>query len=33
LLTSTVAQSIESHVMGFMAERSRKENLVMDVSV
>lgn len=31
LLTSTASQSIESHIMGFMAERSRKENLVMDV--
>jgi predicted dehydrogenase len=30
-LTSTIAQSIESHVMGFMAERSRAENRVMDV--
>jgi predicted dehydrogenase len=33
LLTSTIAQSIESHIMGFMAERSRAENKVMDVEV
>ena len=33
LLTSTISQSIESHLMGFMAERSRAESLVMDVRV
>lgn len=32
-LTSTIAQSIESHIMGFMAERSRAESKVMDVRV
>jgi hypothetical protein len=31
LLTSTIDQSIESHVMGFMAEESRKHKKVMDV--
>jgi Oxidoreductase family, NAD-binding Rossmann fold/Oxidoreductase family, C-terminal alpha/beta domain len=31
LLSSPIAQSIESHIMGFMAERSRKEKRVMDV--
>lgn len=31
LLTSTIDQSIESHVMGFMAEESRKTKKVMDV--
>lgn len=31
LLTSTIDQSIESHVMGFMAEESRKKKRVMDV--
>lgn len=31
LLTSTIDQSIESHVMGFMAEESRKRKRVMDV--
>jgi predicted dehydrogenase len=33
LLTSTIDQSIESHVMGFMAEESRKTKMVMDVKV
>ena len=31
LLTSTIDQSIESHIMGFMAEKSRKTKNVMDV--
>lgn len=31
LLSSPIGQSIESHIMGFMAERSRKENQVMSV--
>lgn len=31
LLTSTIDQSIESHVMGFMAEESRKNKKIMDV--
>lgn len=31
LLTSTIDQSIESHVMGFMAEESRKTKNVMDI--
>ena len=31
LLTSTIDASIESHVMGFMAEESRKQNKVMQV--
>lgn len=31
LLTSTIDQSIESHVMGFMAEESRKNKKVMDI--
>lgn len=33
LLTSTIAASIESHVMGFMAEESRKEKVVREVRV
>lgn len=33
LLTSTIDQSIESHIMGFMAEKSRKNNKVMDVKL
>lgn len=33
LLTSTIDQSIESHVMGFMAEQSRKEFKVMDIKM
>ncbi len=31
LLTSTIDASIESHVMGFMAEESRKTKKVMEV--
>jgi hypothetical protein len=31
LLTSTIDQSIESHVMGFMAEESRATKKVMDI--
>jgi hypothetical protein len=31
LLTSTLDASIESHIMGFMAERSRMENKIMDI--
>ncbi len=31
LLTSTIDQSIESHIMGFMAEESRKTRKVMEV--
>jgi hypothetical protein len=33
LLTSTIDQSIESHVACFMAERSRLEGKVMGVGV
>jgi len=33
LLTSTIDESIESHVMGFMAEESRKKNKVMDIKM
>ena len=33
LLTSTIDQSIESHIMGFMAEKSRKTKKVMNVKV
>lgn len=33
LLTSTIDASIESHVMGFAAEKSRKENKVVDISM
>jgi hypothetical protein len=33
LLTSTIDQSIESHVMGFMAEESRATNLVKEVKL
>jgi predicted dehydrogenase len=33
LLTSTIDESIESHIMGFMAEESRKTSKVMKVSV
>jgi len=33
LLTSTIDASIESHVMGFMAEESRKNNKVMAVKL
>jgi hypothetical protein len=31
LLTSTIDESIESHIMGFMAEESRKNNKVMAI--
>jgi len=33
LLTSTIDQSIESHIMGFMAEKSRKTKKVVDVKM
>lgn len=33
LLTSTIDASIESHIMGFMAEESRKTGKVMDVKI
>ncbi|WP_205503762.1 Gfo/Idh/MocA family protein [Rufibacter psychrotolerans] len=33
LLTSTIDESIESHIMGFMAEESRKRNKFMEVKV
>ncbi|WP_017257721.1 Gfo/Idh/MocA family protein [Pedobacter arcticus] len=33
ILTSTIDDSIESHIMGFMAEESRKTNKVMDIKV
>lgn len=33
LLTSTIDQSIESHIMGFMAEESRKTKMVMDITM
>ncbi|MBP6004098.1 MAG: Gfo/Idh/MocA family oxidoreductase [Pyrinomonadaceae bacterium] len=33
LLTSTIDQSIESHIMGFMAEKSRKTKQVMDIKM
>jgi predicted dehydrogenase len=33
LLTSTIDESIESHIMGFMAEESRKNNKVMDIKL
>lgn len=33
LLTSTIDQSIESHIMGFMAEESRKTKKVMDIKM
>ncbi len=33
LLTSTIDQSIESHIMGFKAEESRKNNKVMNVMI
>lgn len=33
LLTSTIDASIESHVMGFMAEESRKQKKVMEVKL
>jgi predicted dehydrogenase len=33
LLTSTIDQSIESHIMGFMAERSRLEGKIMEIKM
>ncbi|HEY4651120.1 MAG TPA: Gfo/Idh/MocA family oxidoreductase [Pontibacter sp.] len=33
LLTSTIDASIESHIMGFMAEESRKRNKIMDIKM
>ena len=33
LLTSTIDASIESHLMGFAAEQSRKENKVVEIKV
>jgi predicted dehydrogenase len=33
LLTSTIDESIESHIMGFMAEESRKKNKIMDITL
>ena len=33
VLTSTIDNSIESHIMGFMAEESRKTNKVMDIKI
>jgi predicted dehydrogenase len=33
LLTSTIEESIESHIMGFMAEESRKKNKIMNIVV
>ncbi len=33
LLSSTIDQSIESHIMGFMAEKSRKNGKVMDIKM
>jgi hypothetical protein len=33
LLSSTIDASIESHVMGFAAEKSRKEKLIVDVKM
>jgi hypothetical protein len=33
ILTSTIDQSIESHIMGFMAEESRKKNSLMTIKV
>ncbi|HRD58307.1 MAG TPA: Gfo/Idh/MocA family oxidoreductase [Ferruginibacter sp.] len=33
LLSSTIDQSIESHIMGFMAEKSRKTKKVMDIKI
>ncbi|TDH28670.1 Gfo/Idh/MocA family oxidoreductase [Segetibacter sp. 3557_3] len=33
LLTSTIDESIESHIMGFMAEESRKNNRFMDIKI
>ena len=33
LLTSTIDESIESHVMGFMAEESRKKEKIMQIKM
>ena len=33
LLTSTIDESIESHVMGFMAEKSRKKGKIMQIKM
>ncbi len=33
ILTSTIDESIESHIMGFMAEKSRKKSKFMDVKL
>jgi hypothetical protein len=33
LLTSTIDASIESHVMGFAAEKSRKEKVIVDIKM
>jgi hypothetical protein len=33
MLTSTIDESIESHIMGFMAEESRKNNNVMNIKM
>lgn len=33
LLSSTISVSIESHVMGFMAEKSRKSNKIVDIKL
>lgn len=33
ILTSTIDESIESHIMGFMAEESRKTDKIMDIKV
>jgi hypothetical protein len=33
LLTSSIDSSIESHIMGFMAEKSRKEKRVVDIKM
>lgn len=33
VLTSTIDESIESHIMGLMAEKSRKTNKVMDIKM
>lgn len=33
ILTSTIGESIESHIMGFMAEKSRKESKFMSIKM
>jgi hypothetical protein len=33
ILTSTIDESIESHIMGFMAEESRKNNKIMSIKM